>query len=263
MQSELIESWDDPRLAPYRNLKDKELEKKGGRFIAEGQNVVQRLLRSKFEVESVLIARRKYDAIVPFAADRAKLLIASDDLIERVIGFEFHSGVLACGISPASPRLESVLPPPPLPALVVVCQEITNPENLGSLIRASAAFGADAMVLGERCCNPFFRQSVRVSMGAVFSLPMVCSKKLETDSDVLKNLGCEVWATVLAEDAARLQDVRRPPRVAVVLGNEAQGLDAQTIEKCDKRVTIPMQRGTDSLNVTVAAAVVLYQMSIT
>jgi len=133
---------------------------------------VRRLLASSTPVESVLLAERKSAAIAPLVPANIALFVASDQLIERIIGFEFHSGVLACGIRPPSPSLQSVIPPPPEPVLLTVCQQITNTENLGALIRISAAFGSRAMLCGERCCDPYFRQSIRVSMGCIFSLPI-------------------------------------------------------------------------------------------
>ena len=248
-------------MAPYRNLKDKELARDGGRFIAESENVVRRLLASATPVESVLVAERKLGAIGPLVPADRPVYVADDALIERIIGFEFHSGVLACGVRPKSPALESVVPASPRPALIVVCQQITNTENLGSLIRVSAAFGADAMVLGERCCDPYFRQSVRVSMGTIFSLPIVRSENLVRDLDAMKSLGVENIAAVLDAEAEALNAIDVRARVAVAFGNEADGLDGETIGHCDRRVTIPMKRGTDSLNVAVAAAVFLYQLT--
>jgi tRNA G18 (ribose-2'-O)-methylase SpoU len=257
-----IHSFDDPALAPYRNLKDKELARDGGRFIAEGENVVRRLLKSSIPVESVLLSERKKDAIAPLPDPAIPVLLASDAVIAQIIGFEFHSGVMACGIRPPSPPIESVIPAADKPVILAVCQEITNTENMGSLIRVSAGMGADAIVVGERCCDPFFRQSVRVSMGTIFSLPLVRSENLLNDLDKLRNAGVECLAAVLAADAHEVGKLRSSPRVAVVFGNEAQGLDAQTIARCDRRITIPMKRGTDSLNVAIAAAVILHQLSL-
>jgi tRNA G18 (ribose-2'-O)-methylase SpoU len=257
-----ISSLTDPLVEPYRYMKDKELARAGSRFIAEGENVVRRLLASGMSVESVLIAHRKQKAIALLVPHNVPLLIGSDELIEQIIGFEFHSGVLACGIRPPSPSLDAILPPSPRRAVVTICQQITNTENLGSLIRISAALGADAMILGEHCCDPFFRQSIRVSMGTIFSLPIVRSADLLMDLDCL----AEDWqfqriAAVSAPDAQPLQSVKPPPRVAVVFGNEAQGLDPATIAHCDLRVIIPMWRNTDSLNVAVAAAIFLYHLN--
>jgi tRNA G18 (ribose-2'-O)-methylase SpoU len=257
----IVHSLDDPQLAPYRNLKDKELARDGDRFIAEGENVVRRLLGSSTPVESVLLAERKFSAIAPLVPAGTALFIASDELIESIIGFEFHSGVLACGIRPPSPPLQSVIPPPPQPVLLTVCQQITNTENLGALIRISAAFGARAILCGERCCDPYFRQSIRVSMGCIFSLPILRSDDLPADLDALKAMGIERLAAVLSDDAEPLHSVARTPRMAVVFGSEAQGLDPITIAHCDRRVTIPMKLGTDSLNVAVAAAVFLFHLN--
>lgn len=256
-----INSLDDPLLEPYRNMKDRELARFDGRFIAEGENVVRRLLKSPIPVESVLVAQRKAEAIAPLAKSTTPVFSASDDLIQQVIGFEFHSGVLACGIRPDPVDLSVVVPPSPRRALIVVCQQITNTENLGSLIRLAAAFGANAMLLGESCCDPFFRQSVRVSMGTIFSVPMVRSENLLEDLDRLADLGVETCATVLATDAEPLFSISPPNRVALVFGNEAQGLDEETIRHCRRRVTIPMQLGTDSLNVAMAAAVFLHHFT--
>ncbi len=257
-----ISSLDEPFAGPYRNLKDKELARDGDRFIAEGENVVRRLLASRMPVESVLIADRKRDAIAPLVAPQTPMLVSSDELIEQIIGFEFHSGVLACGIRPPSPTLGTVVPPLPKRAILTVCQQITNTENLGSLIRISAALGADAMILGEHCCDAFFRQSIRVSMGSIFSLPIVRSSDLLLDLDRLaRDWQFQRIAAMSAPDADPLQALEPPPRVAVVFGNEAQGLDADTIAHCDRRVTIPMWRNTDSLNVAVAAAIFLYHLN--
>lgn len=256
-----IQSLDDPLLAPYRNLKDRELARDGVRFIAEGENVVRRLLASSTPAESVLLSHRKVAALAPICPENLPVFTASDELIRQIIGFKFHSGVIACGLRPPSPALTSVIPPPPAPAIISVCQQITSSENLGSLIRISAAFGASAMLLGERCCDPWFRQSVRVSMGTIFSIPILRSADLLSDLDAVKSRGITRLAAVLHEDAEPLSSLAPIARVAVVFGGEAQGLDPPTIDRCDRRITIPMRLGTDSLNVAVAAAVFLYHLT--
>jgi tRNA G18 (ribose-2'-O)-methylase SpoU len=258
-----INSLDDPLLEPYRNMKDRELARFDARFIAEGENVVRRLLNSRIAVESLLLSRRKVEAIAPIVNPAIPIFSATDDVIEKVIGFEFHSGVLACGIRPPSLQLSAILPPPPAKVRVVACQQITNTENVGSLIRIAAAFGASALLLGESCCDPFFRQSVRVSMGTIFSLPLVRSENLCEDLDRLAVGGVETFATVLHPDSEPLATISPPDRVALVFGNEAQGLDEITIRHCRRRATIPMQLGTDSLNVAIAAAVFLYHFTAT
>jgi len=255
-----VESLDDPRLWPYRNLKDKEIARHDRRFIAEGEQVVRRLLASKLTVESVLLARRKLPALAPLLPPAVTAWVADDDVVQGIIGFEFHSGVMACGLRPDT-QLADLPIAAAGPLTLCICQRITNTENLGALIRVSAAFGVDAMLLGESCCDPYFRQAVRVSMGSVFKLPIARSANLLADLGRLRERHVESFATVLQADAVPLPIVQPPARVALVLGNEADGLDAATIAACDYRITLPMRLGTDSLNVATAAAVFWYHFT--
>lgn len=257
-----IDSLDDPRVAPYRLLKDRELARDGGRFIAEGEHVVRRLLSSGYATESVLLAARRVAEIAPAVPDGVPVLAVSDELIHAIIGYRFHSGVIACGLRGAKRSIDDVIPRDRETLTLVICPEVANAENMGAMIRVSAAFGCDALLLGERSCDPFFRQSIRVSMGTVFSLPIVQSDDLLRD---LRRL-CGEWsvelaATVLDADADPLSGSTRPPRLGLVFGNEAQGLDSRIIAACDRRITIPMKLGTDSLNVAVAAGIILHHFT--
>ncbi|MGH7215157.1 MAG: TrmH family RNA methyltransferase [Tepidisphaeraceae bacterium] len=258
-----VESLDDPRLAPYRNLKDRDLSRdsNGARFIAEGEHVVRRLLASDFPIESVFLAQRRVAELAPFVPANVPVYAVPDELSHRVVGYKFHSGVLACGRRKPSPTLDDVVPRDG-PVTLVVCPEIANTENLGGLIRLSAGFGATAMVLGERSCDPFFRQSVRVSMGTVFRLPIVQSRTLLSDLRRLRNeFSVELFATVLDADAEPLDRVRSPSRAGLLFGNEAQGLASEHVAACDRHITIPMRLGTDSLNVAVSAGIFLYHFT--
>jgi tRNA G18 (ribose-2'-O)-methylase SpoU len=257
-----IHSFDDSRLDPFRNLKDRELARLGDRFIAEGENVVRRLLASGLQVESLLVSSRKEKAFRSIGPAEIPMFVVPDEIIRQVIGFKFHGGALAVGCRPAPSSLDALIPAVPSPALVAVAEEIANAENLGALIRVAAAFGAKAFLIGERCCDPYFRQCIRVSMGTIFSLPVHRSTDLIADLESLKaRHGMEVLATVLDESATPLARLPKFPRAALVLGNEAQGLHESTLGACTGRITIPMKLGTDSLNVAVAAAVCFYHLT--
>jgi tRNA G18 (ribose-2'-O)-methylase SpoU len=259
---ELLQTIDDPRLSPYRNLKDRELARLGGRFIAESDLIVRRLLASNYRVESVLAAERKADILAPLVPADVPFYVLPDAMLDAVIGYPFHTGVLAVGIRPQPPALRGVLPPMPRRSLLVILPEITNAQNIGSLIRISSAFGADAIILGAGCCDPFYRMSIRVSMGTIFSIPIIRSLSLHDDLRQLRSeFGYELTATVLDESAMALDRASRPARMGLLFGNEADGLSAVDIACCDRSVTLPMQRGTDSLNVAVAAGVFLYHFT--
>ncbi|HZL33980.1 MAG TPA: RNA methyltransferase [Tepidisphaeraceae bacterium] len=257
-----ISQLDDPLIAPYRNLKDRDLDRAGKLFIAEGGHLVHRLLASDFPVESVFVAHKHADEFAPLVPAGVPLYVTSSEVMNGILGMKFHSGVIACGRRKAWTPLDEVLPKNGGRLTLVICPEITNVENIGALIRISAGFGVDAMILGERCHDPFWRQSIRVSMGAIFSLPIYRSPNLLRDLDRLRaEWNVELCATVLEANAQRLSQARRGDRLGILLGSEPRGLDEPEIALCDRRITIPMKLGTDSLNVAVAAGIFLYHFT--
>jgi tRNA G18 (ribose-2'-O)-methylase SpoU len=257
-----VDSLDDPRIAHYRGLKDRDLARTGDLFIAEGDYVVRRLLASRYPTVSLLLSNRKVEKVAPLVPADVPVYAGDDSLIRQVLGFKFHTGVIAVGRRLPSPSLDSLFDRRTVPMTLTVCPEVSNSDNIGALIRISAAFGVDAMVLGERCHDPFWRQSIRVSMGTIFSMPLVRSDNLLRDMKALRERwGVQLIATVLSDDAEPLAKAPRPERIGLLFGNEAQGLDEAHVAACDRRVTIPMKLGTDSLNVAVSAAVFLYHFT--
>jgi tRNA G18 (ribose-2'-O)-methylase SpoU len=264
MTFQRIETLDDPRVWHYRDLKDRALDRSGRWFIAEGEHVVRRLLTSDFEVESVFLSEKHVEEISPIVRAGVPVYSAPQRMMERVLGFKFHSGIIACGKRKPRRGIDQVFSeiPRERPLTIVVCPDISNVENIGSIVRLCAGFGIDALVLGEHCHDPFWRQSVRVSMGTIFSLTIVQSDNLLRDMARLRiEWGVELAATVTDGDAEPLAGASRPSRFGLVLGNEAQGLDADHVKACDRRVTIPMKLGTDSLNVAVAAGIFFYHFT--
>lgn len=266
-----IESFEDERLWPYRNLKDRQLAQQGDLFIAEGEHVTRRLLASgTHQTVSVLAIENKAAAVRDAVPDDVPLYVASAEVVSRVIGFDFHRGMLAVGRRPVSATVERTMQrimkdKPCGPATILACEQVLNDENLGSIMRIAAGFGVDALLLGPRSCDPYWRRSIRVSMGSVFTLPVIRSRHLWTDLEALRaNWNASLVASVVDEDATPLhascrEKMRGDGRVVVILmGSESQGLSPWTISHCDHRVTIPMSYETDSLNIAMATAVFLY-----
>ena len=257
-----IQSLDDPRVALYRNLKDRELERRGRHFIAEGEHLVRRLLASDFPVDSVMLADRRAEELSPIVPQHIPVYVLPQSLMNEIVGLKFHSGVLACARRKPPQTLDQVVPKDRARLTLVICPDISNVENIGSIIRLSAGFGADALILGERCHDPFWRQSVRVSMGAIFSLPLLHTDDLSRDLVRLRDeWGVELVATVLDPTAEPLDCAKRREKLGLLFGGEAQGLDDHSLALCDRRVTINMHHNTDSLNVAVAAGVFLYHFT--
>ena len=257
-----ISTLDDPRVALYRNLKDRELERRGRHFIAEGEHIVRRLLESDFPVDSVMLAERRVAEMASIVPEAVPVYVVSQEMMNRVLGLKFHSGVLACARRKPRQTLDEIVPKDRERLTLVICPDISNVENIGALVRLSAGFGADALILGERCHDHFWRQSVRVSMGTIFRLPLLHTDDLAHDLRRLREeWGVELAGTVLDASAEPLERAKRPNRFGLLFGGEAQGLEAQWMQLCDRRVTIPMHHGTDSLNVAVAAGIFLYHFT--
>ncbi len=253
-----ITSIDDPRIADYRLLRDRALMQERGLFIVEGENPVLRLLASPCRTASLFVSEKRLGRIAPFVPAGTPLYVAAEELLARAPGFTFNRGVIACGIRQPLPAPEQLVAQLRPPALVVVCAGIGDAENLGQIVRTSAALGAGALLIGEGTIDPFYRRVIRVSMGALFTLPIAEGGDLRAALPLLRDAGFRLYATHLSPDSTPLEESRPAPLSAILLGNEGSGLPPQLTALCDERITIPMARGADSLNVAAAAAIVLH-----
>lgn len=255
-----VDDADDKRLRPYTALKERALAAEAGLFICEGTHSVQRLLTCGIEVVSVLVNEHRVDEVASLVPAGVPVYTASSDLLSRIVGYEFHQGMLACGMRPAPTPVESLLPAQTL----VVLPEVRNVENLGLIIRAAHGLGVDGLLLSDKGCDPFTRRVIRVSMGSVFGLPIARSIDLDADLRRLKDEhGFTLLAAVADADAEPIHAFRRTDGkgVAVVFGNEPDGLSDAWAGLCDARVTIPMKPGVDSLNLAVAAGIILHRVT--
>jgi tRNA G18 (ribose-2'-O)-methylase SpoU len=256
MPTEFIESLDDPRLDPYRNLKSTNLTRWSNQFIAEGLLVVERLLASQFEVVSIVATRKMERQVVPLVSKDRPLYLLDHTLAEKLVGYTFHTGVLACGVRRPSPPLEGLLNRGEKQSLIAVCPNVNDPENIGAIIRLSAGFGLSGVLLGPECADPFSRRVLRVSMGTAFTMPIRETPDLQSDLLRLRDEHhVELAAAILDPSAEPLENSRRSDRMAILFGNEKHGLDKKWIELSQRKLTIPMAPGADSLNVAVAAGI--------
>jgi tRNA G18 (ribose-2'-O)-methylase SpoU len=249
---------EEPALADYRDLKDRRLAQESGRFVAESELVVRKLLASRHHVCSVLVTAPRLAALesaLTAAAQDFPVYVVPQAVMDRVAGFHVHRGCLAIAERPSEARVSDTA------SLVVVLVDLVDVDNLGAMARNAAAFGADAILLSPRSADPFYRKAVRTSAGAVLSLPIVRAASWPDDLLRLrKELGFSLVGAVLGNHAQPLASFTPPARVALLFGAEGPGLDPATQRLCDVLVTIPMAASpaVDSLNVATAGAVFLY-----
>jgi tRNA G18 (ribose-2'-O)-methylase SpoU len=254
-----ITALDDPRIAIYRSLKATNVTRRLGQFVVEGEKLVGRLLASRFAAVSVLVTDRHEPRLgVPVPAE-VPTYVVPDALIDSIVGFPFHRGVLGCGERRAWPALDEIVERAGARLTLVVCPKLSNPENLGAVARISDMFGIDAILAGPSCPDPLSRRVLRVSMGSSLRVPVVVSERLEEIADNLARHDRVVLLGAVADPAAEPFDaIRRPDRLGLVLGEEDQGIEPEWLEKCCRKVTIPMRPGAGSLNVAVAAGILLH-----
>lgn len=255
-----IDSPQDPRLVRYQREFERKSHMRDGYFVAESQFLVQRLLDSDFEIDSIVVdGVEKIPQLPDHRQGTLPIYVLSRDAIKVLAGYNFHRGIMVCGKRPPRPSIDHVLPIDHSPKLTVLAASMIGDfENLGAIIRTACAFGADAILLDDGCADPFSRRSLRVSTGHAFKIPIVESEDFVADLAKLKSFGFESYATVLSEQATPLKEVTRADRSVLLMGNEGYGLEESTLTHCDHQITLPMQRGSDSLNVAMATGIFLY-----
>lgn len=266
MSPQVIDSFEDPRLIPYRDIRHRDPVDHGRRFIAEGKLVVERLLQSRLGCESILVERGHHREIVAKACcgSRPPAILEADlATLRGIVGYDFHRGILACGIhDPFLPLAQLPRPAPGDRPLLVVCG-VNNPENIGGLMRTAAAFGVQRMALTSDTAHPFSRRALRVSMGAAMEIEFYHFAPESTSVCWLhEELGYRTLATALSPAATELDKYSPDDRCeAVFVGNEAEGLSEEILRAVTDCVTIPMNPGVDSLNANVATAIFLYELT--
>jgi tRNA G18 (ribose-2'-O)-methylase SpoU len=216
--------------------------------IVEGRLSIEVLLDSPYEPVSLLIAERLVDD--PLArAFPGEVLVASQDVINEVVGFNMHRGMAACARRGPARSLDEVVADA---RSVLVTECVSDPENLGALFRNAAAFGVDAVLLDPTTCDPLMRRVIRVSMGHALRVPFARGSM----DEVFAALDGFTTVALTPSAATDVADVHAE-RVALLVGNEGEGLDQRTLARAEVLAGIPMAKGVDSLNVATAAAVAL------
>lgn len=283
----------DPRLDDFRNLNAS--DKKSGEqlIIAEGTLVVPRLLASPYPTRAVVGFPGKLRAIeaelscaLSSADANFSVYEVSREVLKEVAGFDMHRGLVASadrlpstdastdggdyaadGGSAVEAVLEHVENAPESSGVVAVLEGVGDHENIGSIFRNAAGLGVDAVLFGAATADPLYRRSVRVSMGHVLRLPWAkfpgTTTTWQRDLEMLRKRDYEVVALTPAGSTTLREATEsargRGRKVAVMVGAEGPGLTEHAMRAADVRASIPMARGTDSLNVATAAAIAFYE----
>lgn len=292
-----ITQLDDPRIHAFRNQRDAYLRARhlqpphpiatppaaaqvtgtgmpDGLFIAEGLLVSEHLAAAHrtgtYQLDSMLVGSRRLDAALRLARDlhpAPPIYTADQDLLEAIAGFDFHRGLLALGRAPAPPQPHTLIRDA---SLVIVLEDLSNHDNIGSIFRSASCLAhappvrTAAVLLTRRCCDPLYRKALRVSIGHALRVPWAWVDTTADAVALLHDAGFRTWAATpdaSATPAERVLEAGAPDRVGLVLGAEGPGLTDATRRACHEQITISQAPGTDSLNVGVAAGILIHALA--
>lgn len=258
---------DDPRVSAYRDIRERDLVGRQGKFIAEGTVVLNMLAAHHggpqgFVAESLLILENRVEGLadlLPRFPSDVPVYVASSAVMDAIAGFPMHRGVLALGRREAVLSLADRLALLPDEALVVVAAGLSNHDNMGSVFRNAAAFGVGMVVMDETSCDPLYRKALRVSVGSVLSVPYSREGSILTCLEALQAEGFEVWG-LSPRGECEVGNLPLSRRMALVLGTEGEGLPDQVLSRF-RNARIAQHPGLDSLNVATASGIALYSIA--
>lgn len=253
----------DPRVAAYLDIRERDLAGRQGRFVAEGKVVLDMLLSTgRFTAESVLVLENRLPGlgeILRKAPVDLPVYVTAGEIMNRIAGFHMHRGILAIGRKGAAQPAEALLGALPARALMVVLVGIANHDNMGSVFRNAAAFGADAVFLDATCCDPLYRKAIRVSVGAALKVPFASFTDTVGFAATLDRQGFDQFA-LSPRGQTDIRDAKGAERLALYLGTEGEDLPESLLGRL-RTVRIDMAEGFDSLNVAAASAIALHHFS--
>ena len=267
MAVERINSAGDPRTAAYRDVRDGELIRSRGLFVAEGRLVVRRVVEDKrYRVESVLLNDAALNdlrsTVATLAADVPVLVCDARDLA-GIAGYDVHRGCLALVHRPPAARADELIASA---QTMVVLEGVSNADNIGGVFRNAAAFRVDGVLLSPTCCDPLYRKAIRTSMGTSLRVPFARAGEQDWPGVLTRVRAAGFTSVALtprqpAETLDAFAARPRASRVALMVGTEGAGLTPAVEAAADHRVRIPIDDGVDSLNLASAVGIALYAIS--
>ena len=261
-----VDNLDIDELKIYHELSENQLsriyEPELGLFVAESAKVIERAMDAGYEPASILVEDGQQDKEGKVVLARCEgkdipVYVASKEAMQKITGYNLTRGLLCAMKRKSLPSVEEICRGA---RRIAVLENVTNPTNVGAIVRNAAALSMDAILFTSGCADPLYRRAARVSMGTIFGIPWTYIPKGEAVSS-LKEFGFKTVALALRDDTVSLEDERlsSEEKLAILLGSEGYGLLDETIAESDYCVKIPMSHGVDSLNVAACSAVVFWQ----
>ncbi|MGQ9818950.1 MAG: TrmH family RNA methyltransferase [Candidatus Kapaibacteriales bacterium] len=254
-----ITSIEDPRVYLYRSLRYTPFSHIENRlFIAEGAKLVLRLLQSNLKIHSIFAIKEFIEEFQELILSRienpnTQLFTAEKKLMENIVGFHLHSGIMAIAFQPLDCSLED------FSNVIVALNSINNSDNVGLIVRTMRAFGVDSLLVDEHSTSPYLRRAVRVSMGNVFDIKVHHAKNFKNELNYLKHKHYLIISAEITEKSLNLSNFVFPDKFVLIFGNEGKGIETSVLELSDYVVEIPIEKNVESINVALSTGIFLYE----
>lgn len=262
-----ITHTDDARIAPFRDIRERDLIGRHGKFIVEGTVVLRMLAAAHkaggdFRADCILILKNRLTGVLDILSDfppDVPVYVAEAEVLDAIVGFHLHRGILALGSRTGTRDMLDTIRSLPETSLVVAGCGISNHDNMGAMFRNAAAFLADAVFLDATSCDPLYRKALRVSVGSVLSVPYHRGGNAFCMLEMLAAEGFEIWS-LSPSGTTEIRQIPRSPRMALVIGTEGDGLPTELLSRFHS-ARIAQSPHLDSLNAGTASGLALYQMA--
>ncbi|PBB06734.1 MULTISPECIES: TrmH family RNA methyltransferase [Salimicrobium] len=244
----MITSVKNQKVKEWKKLHKKKYRDRYGLFLVEGYHLVEEVVNSDWEVKELIVQE---ESRVPFSYEGNKELV-SEAVMKEITETETPQGIMAV-VCKKEEKVETG-------SRFLLLDTIQDPGNLGTLIRTADAAGFDAVLIGRGSADRFNDKVVRATQGSMFHDMKVMEVSLDDEIPLLKSRGVDVWGTAL-DGAGNYTELKRPQKVAILLGNEGNGVREELLGLSDERVKIPIYGEAESLNVAVAGGILMFAVN--
>lgn len=267
MQIIEISDESDPRIEEFCQIRERDLVRNSGQFIAEGKVVLQHLLdtvlkRTKFKIEKLLILENRLaglESLLSKVPVGVPVYTAKRNVLDAIAGFPMHRGILALGSYDAGGGNFDWAEDEQDTSLILIASQIANHDNMGSIFRNASAFGVGRILLDDQCCNPLYRKAIRVSVGSALTMPFSNFMNLDMIFSGLQERGFELFG-LTPTGGTQIRNIKFPSKTAIVIGAEGEGINKDTLSKI-RNVKINQTNEIDSLNVSMATGIALWHVA--
>ncbi|HJV44406.1 MAG TPA: RNA methyltransferase [Bacillota bacterium] len=251
---ETIQSVQNPRVKNWVRLLSKKGRMKDGLYIIEGEHLVEEALKAKMNIDCLIIQVGQEHKLHHLEIGATQIYYVTDAVMRKLTETQTPQGICAI-VQIERPSIEDIVTDK---SFILILDALQDPGNLGTIIRTADAVGVDAIILGRGTVDLYNPKVIRSTMGSIFHIPIV-EEDLECLLPQLKEMGFKRIAASLEGSVAYDQPIYDGP-IAIVIGNEANGVSGQVLDQCEARIKIPIYGKSESLNAAIAAGIILYEV---